>query len=223
MKRKMLITSLGVCAFLTILVPASIHADEKKKQPVPNKTLNKAPQPAQKQSQKSHNKDKWKEHILKKHEEFLAWLTVSYPDKYNELMKVLDTKPDEFVNRIGSMIRIYNPIRSAQKNNPPLAKVLQEDLVLQQHRDQLLRNIRDAEKKEHQELLQQLKEVVATRFDIIVQKKGLQIKGLRKRLEKLKKDLEKRAAELETLKSEKDNNVDQRMKELLKDTGIDWK
>ena len=138
-------------------------------------------------------------------------------------MKILDTDSKKFADRIGNAIKIYDPIRNAQKHNPPLAKVLQEDLILQHRRDQLLRELRNAEEKDRGKLAWNLKEVVANRFDIIIQKKELQIQYLQKRLEKLKKDLEKRAVEVETLKTEKENNVDKRMKELFKDTGVDWK
>ena len=221
-QRMVIIASLGLCAYLVILAPVSARADEKKQTAV-NKAPDEAPQPEQKKSQKHNDKDKWKKYILRKHENFLTWLNANYPAKYNELMKVLDTQPDKFASQIGGVIRTYDPIRFAQKNNPPLAKVLQEEIILKHRRDQLLHTIRNAEEKERQELVQQLKEVVATRFDNIIQKKGLQFKSLCERLERLKKDLEKRDAELETLKTEKDNNVDQRMKELLNDTGIDWK
>ena len=221
-QRMVIIASLGLCAYLVILAPVSARADEKKQTAV-NNAPDEAPQPEQKKSQKHNDKDKWKKYILRKHENFLTWLNANYPAKYNELMKVLDTQPDKFASQIGGVIRTYDPIRFAQKNNPPLAKVLQEEIILKHRRDQLLHTIRNAEEKERQELVQQLKEVVATRFDNIIQKKGLQFKSLCQRLERLKKDLEKRGAELETLKTEKDNNVDQRMKELLKDTGIDWK
>ena len=216
-----IITSLALYAFLTMSVPASVHAEEK--QPAKDKTSDKTSEAEQEQTQKTNNKAKWKEYILKKHEDFLTWLNTNYPDKYEELMKVLDTDLKKFSSRLGSTIKVYDPIRNAQKHNPPLAKVLQEDLILQHRRDELLKELRNAKEKDREKLLQQIKEVVSTRFDIIIQKKGYQIKDLQKRLERLKKDLEKRAVEVETLKTEKNNNVDKRMKTLLKDTGVDWK
>lgn len=222
MKKGMLIvTLLGLSVFL-----ASMPVDAKEEKQTNRKkqrVTDKAPQSDRKQAPKPADKGQWKEYILAEHEEFLTWLSEHYPDTHEELMKLLDTQPKKFADRIGGVIRTYDPIRQAQKHNPPLAKVLQEDLILQHRRNRLLSEIRDADEKDREDLLKQLEEVVATRFDIIIQKKELQIESLRKRLEKLENNLEKRATELETLKTEKDNNVDKRMKDLLKNTDIDWK
>lgn len=220
MKRGLLIvTLLGLSAFLTSV---SVYAkEEKQTDRKKQKVVDKTPESDRKQVP-NPNKSEWKEYILAEHEEFLTWLDKNYPDKHEELMELLDTQPKRFANRIGGVIRTYDPIRYAQKHNPPLAEVLQEDLILQHRRNRLLGEIQNADEKDREELLKQLEEVVATRFDIIIRKKELQIEALRKRLKKLEKGLEKKAGELETLKTEKDNNVDKRMKELLKDIEVDW-
>jgi len=220
MKKAMVIITLLGLYFCS--VPVNVYSDEQK-QTNRIKDADKTPRRDKKQIAKPDGSPEWKTRILEEHEEFLTWLSEHYPDKYEGLMTTLEKQPEKFANRINYFLRVYDPIRQAQKNNPPLAEVLQKDLALQQRRDELLKEIRDAEEKDREPLIAQLKEVVAERFDIIIRRKELQLEGLQKRLEKLKKNLEKRAVELESLKTEKNNNVDQRMKELLENKGVDWK
>lgn len=187
-----------------------------------------APQPEEKPEAPAPQPEappKWKTHLEKKHEAFFAWLEENYPHKANELKEVGNNRPGEFGQRISEIIETYEPIQKADKNSPELAKVLREDLKLQEQRDDILRKLRNAKSKEEQDtLLGELNGVVAARFDAIIQKKQIEYDFTRKRLEWVNKRLQQHGEELQKLKDEKDQNVQNRMKELTDGKiKMDWK
>ena len=116
--------------------------------------------------------------------------------------------------------RKYLPIMRA---NPELAKVLKEDILLQDHRDQLLKELRSADKKESKALRKELEEVVSNRFDIILKKKQLRYEEMLKRLQALEKRVNEQQAEVESLKDKKKDTIEQRIEELISKTEkISW-
>lgn len=145
----------------------------------------------------------------------LSWLEKNYPEKAEELKKIGNNQPDKFVQKIGQAMKVYGPVQKADKNNPELAKVLRKDIELQARRNHLLHQLHSAKEDQRPEFLKELKEVVAARFDVIIQKKQIEYDHIRKRLDLLNKKLEQHGNELQKLKDEKDQSVDQRMKELI--------
>ena len=167
---------------------------------------------------------RWQEHVEKRHEAFLEWLKKNYPLEAQRLTKLAEKDAEKYTKEAAALRKRYEPVMRAEKRDPELAAVLKEDIELQNHRQKLLREIRKADKKEKDELLKQLEEIVNRRFDLIVIKKQLRYKELRKRLKKLQEDLVKRQAELQQLQQGKQKTTEQRLEELLgKTERIDWK
>ncbi len=204
---------IGVLGLL--LLPMITRAEEA---PQPNAAQ---PQPS---SQTQNNTDQtWKEQLEKKHVQFIEWLQANYPEKAADLLAIRTKKPEEFVQQLGEIMKIYEPIKKAENNNPELAKTLRRDLELQDQRDKLLKEISQADDDQLPELHKQLRDVVAARFDLIIHKKQLYYDHLRRRLERIKQKIEEQAKELEKLNAEKDQSVEKRMKELTEGVeSLDW-
>ncbi len=167
---------------------------------------------------------RWREHVEKRHEAFLEWLKKNYPIEAQRLTKLAEKDAEKYTKETAALRKRYEPVMRAEKRDPELAAVLKEDIELQNHRQKLLREIRKADKKEKDELVKQLEEIVNRRFDLIVIKKQLRYEELRKRLKKLQEDLVKRQAELQQLQQSKQKTTEQRLEELLgKTERIDWK
>ncbi|MBL7215454.1 MAG: hypothetical protein ISS71_07225 [Phycisphaerae bacterium] len=227
MKQGMLITvELSIIGFFVALLPIVVLAEETPQSKTKNAPAAKQPEksaPTQTDSKQTDVDQTWKEQLEQKHVQFIEWLQENYPDKAKQLLANRDKKPDEFVQALCEVMKIYEPIQRAEQDNPELAKALRKDLELQDQRDQLLREIAMAKDQDRPALLKRLKEIVSARFDNIIHKKHLFYDHLRRRLEKLQEKLEAQAKELEQLKAEKDQSVEQRMKELTEQAEkINW-
>lgn len=216
------IMGLSIVGFLIAFSPATSRAQETSSP----KTENPAPakQQTEKAAPKQANADHtWKQEIEKKHVEFIEWLQKNYPDKAKELLANRDKDPDRFVQQLGAAMNIYEPIQQADQTCPDLAKVLREDLRLQKQRDELIGQIGLAKEEDRAQMVKHLREIVSARFDIIIQKKQMYFDRLRSRLEKLQERIDAQAKELEQLKADKEQSVDQRMKELTEQNeAINW-
>lgn len=157
---------------------------------------------------------RWLEHLQRRHDEFIQWLEKNNPELAGELAQLREKDEAAYFGRVMEARRIHDPIISAEKNNPELATVLKDDLVLQKQRDDILRELRGAEGEKRDQLLKELKSIVSQRFDLIIRKKTLQYQELEKRLKQLQEELEKRQTEVSKLKSSKEQAVEQHMKDL---------
>ena len=167
---------------------------------------------------------RWEEHLKKRNEAFLEWFKKNYPAQAQQLMELAEKDAEKYSKKLADLRKRYEPVMRAEKNNPELAAVLKEDIELQNHRQKLLREIRKADKKEKEELLEQLKQIVNRRFDLIVIKKQFRYEDLLRKLQKMQNDLVKRQAELQQLQQDKQKTTEQRLQELLgKTETIDWK
>ncbi|MBA7708375.1 hypothetical protein ES703_117273 [subsurface metagenome] len=88
--------------------------------------------------------------------------------------------------------------------------------MLKGKRDKLLGKIRAAsDKDEKKELVENLEEVISSRFDLIVRRKQVEYEQLHKKLEKLQKRVKQSEAEVEKWKKVKSEKVKERLKELI--------
>jgi len=153
------------------------------------------------------------------HGEFLKWLAKNYPEESKKLAEIKNSKKPELFKRQLALKRSrYGRIFEASKRNPELAKVLKQDLQLQRRRNRLLRQIistKDEAKKK--ELTNRLREVVSSRFDVVVQKKQIEYEQLLKKLEALKEQVKKSKAAVNkwTNAKFKKKNVNTRVKKLV--------
>jgi hypothetical protein len=159
---------------------------------------------------------RWRDHMERMHNDFIAWLEKNYPEQADALKQLREKEPDKYMERVMEQMNRYEPIMRAEKSNPKLAQVMKDDLELQKQRDTLVRQIHSAIGKDRDKLLAELKEVVSRRFDVIMARKQLQYDDLKKRLEDLQKEVTTRENELDKLKSNKDNAVKEHFDELLK-------
>lgn len=157
----------------------------------------------------------WRQRIQKQHEEFVEWLGKNYPKVAENLEKLKEQDPVEYMRKAGEKLKKYGEIMEAEKKNPEYAKVLKEDLTLKQARDKIIRKFKTADGKQKKQLKAELKEIVAERFDIVIKKKEFKYKALKQKLEKLQKQVTKRQAELDKLVQSKDKAIAERMNELV--------
>jgi hypothetical protein len=102
-----------------------------------------------------------------------------------------------------------------QKRHPELAAVLKELIDLADDRDELLRAILCAGNRQREKLIEELRDIVSRRFDLIVKKKRLQYRDLRRRLRQLQEELAGREQELGELKASKKHTTANRVEALL--------
>jgi len=153
----------------------------------------------------------WRQLLQEKHEEYVQWLSQNYPQEAEGLEKLRERSPELYMKRIMQSRKRYSKIMEAQKNNPELAGILEEDLQLEEQRNEIVKKIRAADIEQREKLTGELKDVLNRKFDLFVSKKQLQYEDLRKRLEKLQK-------EVEQLKGQKTEAVEQKLTELTGDT-----
>lgn len=166
----------------------------------------------------------WKEKLEQKYVEFIEWLQQNFPDKAKDLLADRDKKPEEFVQKLTEVMKIYEPIQRADRYYPELGAALRKELELQAQLNQLIIDIGRAAPEDRPALIARLRENVSARFDNIIEKKQLMYNHLHNRLEVLQKRLEGQAKELEQLKADKEKSIEQRMKELIEQNEkINWK
>jgi len=157
--------------------------------------------------------------------EFLDWLKENYPEEAEKLAKLREEKPELYQRQMAISLKKYGRIARASKENPELADVLKQDLVLKKQRDELLRKIKVAPDDEKKKLVEQLQDVVSSRFDLIVKRKQIEYEQLRKKLEKLQEEVKQSQAQVEKWKDSKfkNDNVKAHVEELISGAEkIDW-
>jgi hypothetical protein len=150
-------------------------------------------------------------------DKFLDWLKENYADEAEKLAELNKKDPNLYLKQLGLSLKKYGRIAEAAEENPRLAEVLKKDLELRQQQDKLLEEIKTASDKDKEALVDELKEVLNKKFDVIVERKQIEYEQLSERLEMLKKDIEHRKAEMEKWKDAKfkDDSVKARLEELL--------
>lgn len=155
-----------------------------------------------------------------RYDKYLDWLKENYAEEAEKLAKLSGKDMDLYSRQLGLSLKKYGPIAEAAGENPQLAEVLKEDLVLKQQQNKLLEEIKTASDDEKEELVEDLKEVISYRFDLIVKRKQIEYEQLLKKLERLKKEVEQRKIKVEKWKDAKFKNesVKARLEELLSET-----
>jgi len=158
-------------------------------------------------------------YMREKHDEYIKWLEKNYPEKAEKLAELKEKNPKLYFKYIKMGHRKCRRIMEAEEESPQLAKVLKQDMELKGERDKLLKAIRKAgDNKEKEKLTGQLKEVVSSRFDLIVKRKQIAYEQLQKKLEELKKRVEESQVEAQKWNKLKDQKVKERLEVLLAKT-----
>ncbi len=158
---------------------------------------------------------RWREQLERRHDEFLQWLKENYPELEKDLTRLRQDNPDEYFRRFLATHKKYESVRAMEKRHPELAAVLKKLIDLADDRDELLREIHCAGNKQREKLIEELRDIVSRRFDLIVKKKRLQYRDLRRRLRQLQEELAGREQELGELKASKKHTTARRVEVLL--------
>ncbi len=155
-----------------------------------------------------------------RYDKYLDWLKENYADEAKKLTELNTKDPNLFWKQLGESLKKYGRIAEAAAENPQLAEVLKEDLALRQQQDKLLEQIKTADDKKKEELVNDLKEVLNHRFDAILKRKQIEYEHLLKKLDRLKKEVEQRSAKVEKWKAAefKNESIKSRLEELLSKT-----
>lgn len=152
-----------------------------------------------------------------KYDKYLDWLKENYADEAEKLAELNKKDPNLYWKQLGLSLKKYGRIAEAARENPRLAEVLKKDLALRQQQDKLLGEIATAGDKDKEGLVNDLKEVINNRFDVIIERKQIEYEQLLEKLERLKSEVGERKAKMEKWKDAKfkDDSVKARIEELL--------
>ena len=172
-------------------------------------------------------RERWEKWLQERRAAFLEWLDENMPDEAKELARLKEASPDHYGEKYELIWRKYGRIYEENRRNPELAKILLEDVRLQQRRDDLIARIKATKnEKEQKRLNKELEEVIGLRYDLIVRRKQIAYEWLLKRLEELQNQINESRADI--LKAQdpkvKAQNVEKRKQELLeeKKEDFDW-
>jgi len=177
-------------------------------------------------TERSGRRERWRERITRRHDEYIEWLKKNFPNEAKKLLRLREKDPENpeaYIQKVMASRDKFGEIMEAQEKNPELAKVLKEELELKKDRTELLEKIQTARGKKRDKFTQQLEEIVNRRFDLIVRKKQLRYEYLIKRLERLQKEIKQRKTEVEKLKNKKAQFIKERLEVLTsKAEKINW-
>lgn len=171
-------------------------------------------------------REKMRERMRERHGEYIEWLGQNYPDEAEKLEQLRQEKPGLYMRKLMVSMKKYGRIFRASKDNPELAAVLKDDMILKERRHELLREIRTtADEDTKQALIGELEDVVGRRFDLIVRRKQIAYEQLAKKLAELQKEVKEKEAEVGKWKDAafKRENVKGRVEKLLgKNEKFEW-
>lgn len=140
----------------------------------------------------SGRRERWREHIARRHDEYIEWLERNFPEEAKKLARLREKHPEDpeaYIQKVMASRDKFEEIMEAQERNPELAEVLKEELELKKDRAKLLEKIQPSQGKQRDKLMQQLEEIVNRRFDLIVRKKQLRDEHLLRRLARLQEEV----------------------------------
>lgn len=161
------------------------------------------------------------ERMRERYAEHLEWLETNEPEEAQKLAALKEKEPGLYLRQIAISFRKWRRIQEAEKDNPELAQVLKEDLPLRDAQGKLIRKIKAAgDDDEKKELIEELKEVLSDRFDLIVRRKQIEYEQLLEKLKKLQEEIEKSKAKVEKWKNAefKEENVKAHLEALISET-----
>ena len=159
-------------------------------------------------------------------EEFSKWLKEDYPEDANRLDELQKKNPGLYQQESRRIAAKLWPIWEASRDNPELAKILKEQIELNDTEERILRRLRRPDnEQEKEELIGQLKKLLDRKYDLIVARKKIAYDRLRKRLEDLQKQVVESQANVEKWEKLefKQQQVEARLKELVgTNKTFDW-
>jgi hypothetical protein len=154
----------------------------------------------------------------KERDEFLKWMTANYPEEGKKLTELRKNEKDmaKVDRQTMQNYRQYITIYVASKYNPKLAEILKQDLPLRKERRDLSAAIdKTTDAAEKAKLTDKLHDVVARRFDLLIQQKQIEYDILLERLKTVQKQIEDSKSKLEDMKQNSKQHIDKQMSDLL--------
>ncbi|MBN2314573.1 MAG: hypothetical protein JXM79_11635 [Sedimentisphaerales bacterium] len=159
--------------------------------------------------------------------EFLEWFEMNFPEEMKELARLKNADQDLYNKKFELLWRKYYHVFDENRRNPESewAKILLEDMKLQNRRDELVAKIKSTKnKKSEQKLFAELEEVIALRYDVILKRKQMGFERLLRQLDDLRKQIMESRKDILKYQDPKtkEENVKQRAKELLEEKKKFW-
>ena len=151
----------------------------------------------------------------KLNEDFVTWLQANFEDEAKDLQSIKEKNPQMYDSHLALCKQQYSRIMETERRAPQLAEVMKEDVRLTKKRGVVLAKISKSKGQERDKLIDELKQIVDQRFDIIIKKKQLRYESLAQRVEWLAQRIEENKAETQKLIEKKDEKTKQRLEELL--------
>jgi hypothetical protein len=170
-------------------------------------------------------RERWEKWLQERRAAFLGWLGENAPDESRELAGLKDADPNLYSKKYDLVRRRYWPIFDESRRNPEWAQVLLEDVKLQKRQDELVGRIKAATNKNvEKRLTDELENVVAQRYDVILRRRQMAYERLLRRLDNLKNQIKNSRNDILKYQDPKikEENVKQRTKELLEKKKRFW-
>ncbi len=155
---------------------------------------------------------------------FSLWLNETYPTEA-ESLKEVEKNAKEYQARLKLKKVKWRRMYGAYKKNPRHGKALIVQRELRLKRTAIVNKLKAAkENKSKVKLRDELNKIVSSEFDIAVQVKKIMYEGLRAAIKRMEKRLAQREREVIKLIEHKDDEVKNRVEELIKgEEKIRWK
>ena len=158
-----------------------------------------------------------REVVREQRDEVVQFIRETFPEKARMLEELRRRDPAEFQRRRMKLVEEVRRLMELKGQNAELFKIQVDEMRL---RDELGRLALDARResegsRERQEAEKKLKEAVGRSFDLRQQVKEAELEDLRARLKDLESTLERRSGRRAQM-------IEERTRDLLKDTGDDW-
>ena len=151
-------------------------------------------------------------------EEFLQWHNEVFPKSGKIMERLRKENKKLFEERYKSKEKRLGNVMDIYKRNPDHGKVIVEDRYKADIQSKTLRKIRsEKDEKKKQKYINELKNIVAKRFDLAVKIKQFEFEEFRQRIKRLEKVLANRQKDFEERLKRRDEEIENRTKKLLAD------
>jgi hypothetical protein len=121
---------------------------------------------------------------------FVEWLKANYPSEEQALTKLKERDPQLYISDFDRLLKEYGSIFEADGSCPEMGTVLKADFELKKRANDLLKQIRNEKSDAKKQTLgMELQDIVAKRYDLIVQRKEIAYEQLLKKLDELQKQV----------------------------------
>jgi hypothetical protein len=165
-------------------------------------------------------RERWEKWLRERRAAFLKWLEENVPGETRDLARLKNAEPDLYNKKYELVRRKYSRIFDESRRNPEWARVLLEDVKLQNRRNELVAKIKATNNKQvEKKLTTELEVVIALRYDVILKQKQMALERLLKRLEDLRNQIRDSQDDIHKYQDPqtKEANIKQRAKELLEE------